>query len=236
MALGNVLVALGGGLLAFLSPCFLPLIPAYLIYITGLSFEEVKNVRLKTFLHSLVFVLGFSLIFILLGLTAGAVGAFLIDYRDYLRIIGGGLIIFLGLYLLGALKLPYLDLEKKITLAHKPAGFLGTLLVGMTFALGWTPCVGPILAGILLLAGESGTAGQGVLLLTVFSLGLGLPLIIIALAVNSFLIWLKKIERFLGIIHKLSGLFLVLIGILLAANYWQTLSAWLIYSTGYKGI
>jgi cytochrome c-type biogenesis protein len=232
----NILIAFGGGLLAFLSPCFLPLVPAYLIYITGLTLDEVKNLHLKTFLHSLIFVLGFTLIFSLLGLTASLIGSVLFDFKEILRIIGGALLILFGLYLAGIVKLPFLDLEKKLTLSNKPAGYFGSFLVGIVFALSWSPCVGPILAGILAYAAQSETAWQGIAMLIAFSFGLGLPLILMASAVNYSIGLVRKIERYLGIIHYVSGLFLILVGVLLMTNYFQSIAAWLIELTGYKGI
>jgi len=210
-----MIIAFTAGILAFFSPCFLPLVPAYLIYITGLSFEEIKNVRLTTVVHSLLFILGFTIVFVVLGTVANLVGQFLFGFKDLIRVLGGSLIILLGFYLLGILKLPFLDLERKISIAQKPAGYLGSIFVGMVFALGWTPCIGPILAGILVLASQTQTVGQGALMLIVFSLGLGLPLFLVSLAVNYSLSLLKKINNYLGAIHFISGVLLVIVGILL---------------------
>ncbi|MFH1684213.1 MAG: cytochrome c biogenesis protein CcdA [Candidatus Margulisiibacteriota bacterium] len=232
----NFLIAFGGGILAFFSPCFLPLVPAYLIYITGMSFDEIKDVRLKTIIHSLLFILGFGVVFTLLGLAAGLFGGLLFELKDILRVLSGGLIILLGLYLAGILKLPFLDIEKRITISKKPSGYLGTFFVGMGFALGWTPCIGPILAGILTLAAQSGKSGQGALMLASFSLGLGLPIFLVSLALDFSLSLIKRIEKYLGAIHFICGLLLVIIGILLATNYLQSISIWLIDLTGYKGI
>ncbi len=232
----NLFIAFTAGIFAFLSPCFLPLVPAYLIYITGLSFDEIKNVRFKTIIHSLLFILGFTIVFTFLGIAASLVGNILFQFRDIIRILGGGLIIFLGLYLAGIIKFQFLNVEKRLTISEKPAGYLGTLFVGMVFAIGWSPCVGPILAGILVYASQAETVGQGILMLIAFSLGLGLPLFLASLAVNYSLSLLKKIEKYLGMIHFISGLFLVIIGILLITNYLQTISVWLIEVTGYKGI
>jgi len=210
-----MIIAFTAGILTFLSPCFLPLVPAYLIYITGLSFEEIKNVRLATVVHSLLFIFGFTIVFVVLGTVANLVGQFLFGFKGLIRILGGSLIILLGFYLLGILKLPFLDLERKISIAQKPAGYLGSIFVGMVFALGWTPCIGPILAGILVLASQTQTVGQGALMLIVFSLGLGLPLFLVSLAVNYSLSLLKKINNYLGAIHFISGVLLVIVGILL---------------------
>ena len=232
----NIFIAFLGGFLAFFSPCFLPLVPAYLIYITGLSFDEIKSVRAKTMLHSLCFIFGFTIVFTLLGLAASLLGEVLFQFKDIIRISGGILIILLGLYLMGVLKLSFLNIEKRITLSAKPSGYLGSVLVGIVFAIGWTPCIGPILAGILVLASQAGTAGQGMLLLIAFSLGLGLPLFLFALAINSALSFMKKIEKYLGMIHFICGILLVFVGLLLVTNYLQGITIWLIEITGYKGI
>ena len=232
----NLWIAFGGGVLAFFSPCFLPLVPAYLIYITGLSFEEIKDIRVKAVVHSLLFILGFTVVFAFLGLAANLVGGILYDFREALRILGGLLIVFLGLYLMGIIRLPFLDIERRVTITSKPPGLLGTIFVGMAFALAWTPCVGPILAGILILASQTETLGQGALMLIVFSLGLGLPLFLASLALNYFLSFFKRIEKHLRIVHKVSGIFLVAVGILLITNYLQGITNWLIDLTGYKGI
>jgi len=232
----DLAIAFFGGSLAFFSPCFLPLVPAYLVYITGLSFEDVQRTRFLTIAHSLLFILGFTIVFTSLGIAASLAGQFFFAFRDVIRIAGGLLVIFLGLYLMRIIRLPFLDLEKKVTLSSKPSGFLGSVLVGMVFALGWTPCVGPILAGILLYAAQSETVGQGAFMLIAFSLGLGLPLFLFSLAVNYSLTLLKRIQKYLGAIHFVAGLFLVIVGLLLATDYLQVLSRWLIELTGYQGI
>jgi cytochrome c-type biogenesis protein len=232
----NLAVAFIGGVLYFFSPCFLPLVPAYLIYITGLSLEELKNFRIMTIFHSLLFILGFTFVFTFLGLAAGLAGEVLFRYKDVLRVLGGLLVIFFGIYMMGLIRLPFLDMEHKITISSKPAGYLGTFFVGMVFAVGWTPCVGPILAGICLCASQAGTLRKGMMLLTAFSMGLALPLFLSALAVNYFLSLMKKIERYLGVIHIISGAFLILLGILMVTNFLQNISVWLIRLTEFKGI
>jgi len=232
----NLAIAFTAGLLTFLSPCFLPLVPAYLVYITGLSFEEIKKVRLMGVIHSLLFIFGFTIVFTFLGISASLLGQLFYDARDVIRILGGILIVLLGLYLTGILRFPFLDLERRLTISSKPAGMLGSIFIGMVFALGWLPCVGPILAGILVLAGQSETLGRGALLLISFSLGLGLPLFLASLALNYFLSFFRRIEKYLGIVHKASGIFLVIVGILLITDYLQGITNWLIDLTGYKGI
>lgn len=232
----NLLIAFGGGLLAFLSPCFLPLVPAYLIYITGLTFDELKDVRFKTIVHSLLFILGFTLVFAPLGLAVSALGGILFMFKDLLRIIGGGLIIFLGFYLAGIIRFGFLDVEKKITLSERPAGYLGTVFVGMVFALGWSPCVGPILASVLLVASQADRAIEGLWLLLAFSLGLGTPLFLLSLATNYSLSLLRKLQSYLPRIHFYTGVFLVIVGVMLVTDYFKVISAWLINITGWQGI
>lgn len=208
----NYGMAFAAGLLSFFSPCFIPLVPAYLIYITGLSFEEVKKARLMTVLHSLCFILGFTLVFTSLGAAASLLGRFFYSYGDILRIIGGIFIVILGLYLMGTLKLPFLDTEKRFKISNKPYGYIGSILVGMVFAVGWSPCIGPVLAGILVYASQAETVGQGILLLIAFSFGLGLPLFLVALGVNYSMALFKKIDKYLGVIHFILGSLLVIIG------------------------
>ena len=232
----NFAIAFIGGLLTFFSPCFLPLVPAYLIYITGLSFEEIKSVRKATIIHSLLFILGFTIVFTALGITISLVGQFFFAYGNIFRVLGGLFVVFLGLYLMGIIRLPFLDMERKINLSSKPTGMIGTVLVGMVFALGWSPCVGPILAGILVYASQAKTVFQGAMMLMAFSLGLGLPLFLFSLAVNYSLSILKKVEKHLKTIHFICGLFLVLIGIMLITNHLQIFTVWIIEITGYKGI
>ena len=232
----NLLIAFSAGFLTFFSPCFLPLVPAYLIYITGLSIDDIKKIRITTVFHSLSFILGFTIIFTLLGMAASIIGQLIYQYSDILRILGGFLIILFGLYLTGILKLSFLNIEKKITLSSKPTGYLGSVLVGMVFALGWSPCVGPVLGGILVFASQADTVSQGMALLIAFSLGLGLPLFLVSLTVNYFLSLMKKLDRYLGAIHFALGLLLVIIGILLVTNNLQLIVNWFIQVTGYKGI
>lgn len=211
----NLAIAFGAGILSFFSPCFLPLVPAYLIYITGLSFEELKQVRFKTIAHSLSFILGFTIVFVLLGLTFSALGQWLFDYKDVLRWVGGGLLVLLGLYLLLGIKLSFLEVEKRFNLTGRPAGYFGSVLVGMAFAAGWTPCIGPVLAGILAFASQAESVMTGALMLAAFSLGLGAPLLLLAVSLNFSLALIKKLDRFLPLIHAASGSLLLIVGLLL---------------------
>nr|MDA8086276.1 sulfite exporter TauE/SafE family protein [Nitrospiraceae bacterium] len=191
-------LAFAAGLLSFLSPCVLPLVPSYISFITGLSFEnltDLKNassseragIRRLTLKNSAAFVLGFSSIFIGLGASSSAIGQWFFHYQKVIRIAGGILIIVFGLFISGILKLNFLMRERKFHLRGRPAGYVGAFLIGMTFAAGWTPCIGPILGSILLVATTRGSAVYGLKLLSVYSLGLAVPFFGAALAMNSFL-------------------------------------------------
>ncbi|MGC8809843.1 MAG: cytochrome c biogenesis CcdA family protein, partial [bacterium] len=180
------------GLISFLSPCVLPLLPSYLAFITGLSFEELirqdssKKMRQVILTHSLLFILGFSILFTLMGASATLLGQFLATYRDMIRLGGGVLIILLGLFISGIIPLDFLQREKRWHWQHKPLGYLGTFLVGVTFAAGWTPCVGPILSAILLYASTAENISTGIILLLIYSLGLAIPFLISSLAILTF--------------------------------------------------
>ncbi|NOX20809.1 MAG: cytochrome c biogenesis protein CcdA [Nitrospirae bacterium] len=212
------------GLLSFLSPCVLPLLPSYVSFITGMSFEDLTGevnrarVRYLTITNSIIFILGFSSIFILLGASSSYVGGLLMQYQEWIRIIGGILIIIFGLFVAGILKMDFLMRERKIHLSGRPAGYIGTFVIGMTFAAGWTPCIGPILGTILLYASTKGSAAYGLKLLTVYSLGLGIPFFLSALAFNSFLSYSRKLQRYMRVIMLISGLLLIIFGIMLLTN------------------
>ena len=212
-----------GGLLSFLSPCVLPLIPSYLSFITGMSFDDFqkgdkKKVRRLTIVNSSAFILGFSTVFILLGVFSSVVGKFLAVYYDQIRIIGGSIIILLGLYVMGVLKLNFLQYERRVHLHSKPKGHFGSFVVGLTFGAGWTPCIGPILGSILLIASTSGSAMQGFWLLLVYSLGLAVPFMITALAINSFLSHFSAIQKYMRLIMMLSGLLLIAFGLIMLTD------------------
>ncbi len=222
-------IAFAAGFLSFIAPCALPLVPSYLSYITGLTFKDLTGggVRILTMKHSLLFIAGFSTVFILLGATASSLGNMLREYQNILRWIGGIIIIFFGLYIMGLLKLNFLSKSKKFEFANKPPGLLGSYLVGSSFAIGWTACVGPILGTILFYAGSTGTVSQGVILLTAYSLGLGIPFFITSLTVNSFLSAFERIKKYMRLIEIISGVFLIIVGILILTNYFVILSSYL---------
>jgi cytochrome c-type biogenesis protein len=223
----GIVVAFAAGLLSFLSPCVLPLVPSYIGFLTGMTLPEVTGRRRAAMVHALLFVGGFSLVFILLGASATALGRTLNYYQVWLQRIGGALIILFGLLCLGAFKVSLLNQERRVHLERKPVGYLGSAVVGMAFAAGWTPCIGPVLGGILGLAATSADVSRGMLLLGVYSAGLALPFLIAAVAVESFLDWFQRFRRFLPWVMRVSGVLLVLVGILLLTGEFTRLAGWL---------
>lgn len=212
--------ALLAGLLSFVSPCVLPLVPAYISFMTGVSVdrlrkEEGSGLGVEASLHSLFFVLGFSTVFIALGASASLIGQLLLSNMALLSKVGGALIIIFGLHYMGLFKIGFLNMEARFNLQDKPPGLWGAYLIGLAFAFGWTPCVGPILATILALAGGQDSIWQGVALLSVYSLGLGIPFILAGLAINSFLGFFTKIRAHLHKIEMFSGALLVAVGVLI---------------------
>jgi cytochrome c-type biogenesis protein len=221
------LLAFSAGLLSFLSPCVLPLVPSYIGFLTGLSLEEMTARRRVAFTHALLFVAGFSLVFLLLGASATALGRVLHQHRVWLERLGGLLIIFFGLVCLGVIKVGALQADRRVHLQHKPVGYLGSLLVGMAFAAGWTPCIGPILGGIFTLASATETVGRGMALLGAYSAGLAVPFLLAAWAVDGFLEWFQRFRRFLPWVMRVSGALLLLVGILLLTGQFTVLAGWL---------
>ena len=224
----NLWIAFTAGILSFFSPCVLPLIPSYLTYITGLSFGQLQEahpgakVRLIVVAHSLVFILGFSTVFITLG---GIVGLASAGFQEHLRAsllwverLGGLLILLFGVHLTGLFHFGILLGEKRVHLHSKPSGYLGTFVVGLAFAAGWTPCIGPILASILMIAATSGQAGRGLLLLTIYSLGLGLPFLVSGLLFHQFLAFFQHFRRYIRLTEIVTGILLILVGLLLISG------------------
>jgi cytochrome c-type biogenesis protein len=220
----SLFAAFGAGLLSFVSPCVLPLVPSYISYITGLSLERLSDAserqrfRKTIIVNSLLFIAGFSSVFIAFGASASFIGQILIAYQDHIRRIGGLLIIIFGLYLLGVLNLNFLATEKRLHFTNRPAGFVGSFLIGVAFAAGWTPCVGPVLGTILLYASTTESLTSGVALLASYSLGLGLPLFLTALGVDRFLSYFKQVRAYLWGVSTVSGVFLVVVGVMIYAN------------------
>lgn len=221
-------VAFLAGLLSFLSPCVLPLVPSYLSFVTGMSgVAEIGARRHLALLHAALFVIGFSLIFAALGATATALGRLLLTYQQWLQRIGGLLIVLFGLYTLGVVKIAVLSREARVQLADKPLGFLGSVLVGMAFGAGWTPCIGPILGSILVYTSTRSDLSQGLALLGAYSLGLALPFLVAAWALEGFLRWFQRFRRYLGWVERVAGVLLVLMGLLLATGSFTLVSGWL---------
>jgi cytochrome c-type biogenesis protein len=220
-------VAFLAGLLSFLSPCVLPLVPSYIGFLTGLSLDQMTARRRVTFTHAVLFVLGFTLVFLLLGATATALGRTLAFHKVWLERIGGLLIILFGLVCLGVLKFRFLLAEKRVHLQDKPLGYLGSVVVGMAFAAGWTPCIGPILGGIFTLASAQDTVGRGMTLLGAYSAGLAVPFLLAAWAVDRFLTWFQGFRRYLPWVMRVSGILLVFVGLLLVSGQFTRLAGWL---------
>jgi cytochrome c-type biogenesis protein len=225
-ALG-VAVAFAAGLLSFLSPCVLPLVPSYIGFLTGMTLPEMSGRRRVALLHALFFVAGFSLVFILLGASATALGRALNYYQIWLQRLGGLLIIGFGLVCLGVVKLDLLTQERRLHVEQKPVGYLGSTLVGMAFAAGWTPCIGPVLGGILGLAATSQDVSRGMLLLGVYSAGLAVPFLIAAVALESFLSWFQRFRRYLPWVMRVSGVLLIFVGVLMVTGEFTRLAGWL---------
>jgi cytochrome c-type biogenesis protein len=214
--------AFAAGLLSFFSPCVLPLLPAYFSFITGLSLDELTQNsaenRQKVILSTLFYVAGFSFVFILLGASASFLGNLARDYAWVLRFFGGTVIIVFGLHLLGVINITALQFEKRLHVTEKPLHLLGTFFIGMAFAAGWTPCIGPILTSILFLAGSQETVGQGTLLLAVFSAGLALPFIILSFFIHTILGFIRRTRKLIRVLNLVSGILLIVIGLLLISG------------------
>ena len=217
----SLLAAFTAGVISFISPCVLPLIPGYLSFISGVSLEEMKSGNKKSealkkvSLNTVLFVLGFSFVFIAFGASATFIGEFLLSKLSLLNKIAGAIIIVLGLHIMGVFRISFLNYEKRFHTKSKPLGPLGAFVVGLAFAFGWTPCIGPILGGILALAANQDTVGKGIVLLSSYSLGLGIPFLITAVSFNTFLGVFGWVKRHFRTIEIISGLLLVTIGFLI---------------------
>jgi cytochrome c-type biogenesis protein len=232
----GIAVAFTAGLFSFLSPCVLPLFPSYLSFVTGMSVADLQAdltaaARRRVLFHSVAFVVGFSLVFVALGASFSVAGQVLLDYRDWIRQVGGVLIVIFGLYIAGLLNFGPFSRTKQWQLREKPAGYVGSFIVGLTFAIGWTPCVGPILGAILSLAGTAETVGRGVGLLIAYSAGLGVPFLLSAVALGAFLRFFKRYRPFIPIVERGAGVILVVVGVLVFTNYYLVLNSWAIALT-----
>jgi cytochrome c-type biogenesis protein len=222
-------LAFGAGVLSFLSPCVLPIVPSYVSLVTGLTLEDLQEgdgraARRQAAVHSALFILGFGGLFVALGATATAMGGALVHYLPALQQVGGVVVILFGVYMLGLLRIPSLMEERRVHLASRPAGKIGSVVAGIAFGAGWTPCIGPVLATILLYASLETTVVRGTLLLAVYALGLGLPFFVAAVTLNWFLSSTRGVRRWLGALERVTGGFLVLVGILMITGRFAALS------------
>lgn len=227
----GIAVAFGAGFFSFLSPCVLPLFPSYLSFITGMSVPDLaadrtRAARARVLLHSIAFIAGFSIVFVSLGASFSVLGHFLLAYRDWIQRAGGVLIVLFGLQIAGLLKLRAFGRTLQWQIREKPAGYVGSLAVGVAFAIGWSPCVGPILGAILSLAGTADTVHRGVGLLLAYSAGLGLPFLLSGLALGPFLNLFRRHRPLLPLVERTAGALLIIVGILVYTNYYQVLNAW----------
>ena len=220
-------ISFTAGILSFLSPCVLPLIPSYISFITGLSLEDVQRSRRVALVNALLFIAGFTLVFLMLGATATILGRLLLQQREWVSRVGGVLVILLGLYLVGAFNLPLLARDRRVHIANKPLGHLGTFLVGMAFAAGWTPCIGPILGAVLTYTASAADLNRGLLLLFAYSLGLALPFLLAALMIERFMTTLQRYRKALAWTSKVSGALLILVGLLMVTGSMTLLTTWL---------
>lgn len=225
------IVAFGSGLLSFFSPCVLPLIPSYLIFISGITFDnynELKTIKYRkiVLIHSVAFAAGFSFVFITLGLSSSVIGGILFEYQSYIIKIGGVILVIMGLFYLNIINIPIMNREKVIHLKEKPLGIFGSFVVGITFSFGWTPCIGPALSSILIIASTAKNIWKGAYLLSLYSLGLAIPFIISALLFDKLISFLKRFGYLVKYSMKILGTLLIIIGIMLFSSYFSTLSLW----------
>lgn len=223
----TMLVAFTAGLLSFLSPCVLPLVPSYLTFITGLGLEDVSRARRTTLVHATLFVLGFSFIFVSLGAGATAFGQLMLAYRGLIAKVGGVLMIAMGLWMLGVFRVNALQQERRVHFTDKPIGYLGTFVVGIAFGAGWTPCLGPTLGAILLLAASQTDMGKGIMMLAVYSAGLAVPFLLAALLLERFLRFFQRFRHHLGTVNRIAGVLLIIVGVLMFTGWFERLAAML---------
>ncbi len=226
----TIFAAFAAGLISFISPCVLPLVPAYISFMSGLSLDEITKggdarKRTKVIISSLVFILGFSLIFILLGASATYLGKLLLTKLTLIRRIAGVVIIIFGFHLMGVFKIKFLMYEKRFNSQQSKVGLFSVFLIGMAFAFGWSPCLGPILSGILGIAATKENISEGIMLLAFYSLGLGLPFFLTALATDRFIGYFNKIKKHMRKIEIISGGFLIVVGVLIFFDFFTILSA-----------
>lgn len=229
----SLMAAFLAGLLSFISPCVLPLVPGYISFISGISLEDIENKKQQNkntiIISSLFFIMGFSLVFILLGATATLLGSFLLEKSFILKKVAGLIIIIFGIHMSGLYRIKFLDYEKRIYTNTRPVNIIvGPFLMGLAFAFGWTPCIGPVLAAILVYAGTQDTVYQGILLLTLYSAGLGIPFLLTALAINKFYLFSNKIKKHFKTVELVGGVLLILIGGLILTDNFQRIVTYFI--------
>ena len=220
-------LAFTAGLLSFLSPCVLPLIPSYVTFVSGVSLEDAGRVKRSTLIHALLFVLGFTLIFLLLGATATLLGRALLVYRIWISRVGGLLIVLFGLYMMGVLNIGIFARERRVHLADKPVGYLGSVLVGIAFGAGWTPCIGPILGTILVFTSTAADLNHGMKLLLAYSFGLAIPFVVAAIAMQHFLGFFARFRHRMVLFTRIAGVITVILGLLLMTNYFTIIASYL---------
>jgi len=233
----SIYMAFAAGLISFLSPCVLPLVPGYISFVSGVTFTEINEKKPSpsflnrekwiVLMNSLFFVAGFSLVFILLGASATWIGAFLSSKISLMSKIGGLIIIFFGLYKIGLIKPQLFYREARFNIKDRKFGYAGALIIGAAFALGWTPCIGPILGVILTYAGTLENVNQGIVLLLVYSLGLGLPFLLTAFGINHFWRFFKRIQKYIGLLEVTSGVVMVILGVMIFSNKLILIQNWL---------
>ena len=222
------------GLLSFVSPCVLPIVPPYLAYLAGVSFSDLQSAEVererarRIILSAIAFVAGFSTVFVALGATASFIGQTIAQYFGILSIIAGVIIIIMGLHFLGLFRIGFLYREARVDVRNKPAGFVGAYVMGLAFAFGWTPCVGPVLAAILFIAGAEDTALRGAGLLAVYSFGIGLPFVIAAVFASRFISWANRFKRHMATVEKAMGALLVITGLLFVTGQMSRIAQWLL--------
>src|SRR2546423_629418 len=223
----GIALAFTAGLLSFVSPCVLPLIPSYLTFVTGVGFEDLGRARRAALQHAVLFVVGFTLIFVALGASATVLGRLLLAYRVWITRVGGALVVLFGLYLLGVVRVAAFDRDRRVHLANKPVGYLGSVLVGVAFGAGWTPCLGPILGAILTYTAATAELSRGLPLLLAYSLGLALPFLVAAVAVERFIETVARVRPHLARVSQVSGALLVIVGVLMMLDYFTVLATYL---------
>ncbi len=234
--------ALTAGLISFVSPCVLPIVPPYLCFLAGLSLDQITadgqeapGARRKVVFSSVAFVFGFATVFVALGATASVIGQTMARNLDWLAVVAGAMILVLGLHFTGLIRIPLLYREARFDVERKPPGLLGAYLVGLAFAFGWTPCVGPVLATILFTAGGQETAAEGALLLSFYALGIGVPFVLAAFFVGPFMMLMRRFRRHMGMVEKVMGILLIATGVLFMTGQMRVIAEFMLDYIPAKG-